>query len=642
MSNQIKWKFPPNAGGENIGFNNGALDHFKGYPISSTVREVIQNSLDAPKVDASAPIGVQFKIYEIPRESLLAVTSIKEHIEACLDAASEQKIDSAKSYYMKALKRIEEDKTIRFLAIHDYNSKGLLGPTSGNVGSWSALVKGTGISQKEDGSLGSYGHGSKAPFSLSDIRTVFYLTYVKCEDGSVEKRFQGKSILQTHLDPKTDQSTQGTGYYGWEENCSPLLEEQIPEWALKVREDVDSQTGTTILIPYFSMGKSELPEIVITVIANFYYAIAAGNLVVDVVGESLLTRENSKEKYYEYLERLPSERDGIDFDRILSNFQSLESVVDPTHEFSQEIQGFGSYKWFLKILDDDAEKRTRVAIARKEGMLIRHNPKGLERFRLTKSFEMFVCVEGKKGSELLKRVENPRHDDFEFDRLEGDERKKAWGDYTKLTNSIREVIKKYAMLPHEDELRDDTLKDWFAQTSLDLGEGSERSSMLTVSRAKPLIRATKNRQFEPNADGDPSTMTGQGTRGGKGKKKSNSGPVPGPGRGLVTGLGKQSSKAAKFIPLNNLRILTEKGEGYQMKVFFDNPGEGEHQLILEKVGEEGRDRVQLLSPDGGKSDRITMIIGNEPRQEVLIKAGELLAGYKFEAKLVVEEQGGDS
>ena len=79
-----------------------------------------------------------------------------------------------------------------------------------------------------------------------------------------------------------------------------------------------------------------------------------------------------------------------------------------------------------------------------------------------------------------------------------------------------------------------------------------------------------------------------------------------------------------------------------MKVFFDNPGEGEHQLILEKVGEEGRDRVQLLSPDGGKSDRITMIIGNEPRQEVLIKAGELLAGYKFEAKLVVEEQGGDS
>ena len=430
MPNQIKWKFPPNAGGENTGFNNGALDHFKGHPISSTVREVIQNSLDAPKVDEQHPIGVKFKIHEVPRESVLEITSIKEHIESCLVAAEEQEIDAAKNYYKKALRRIENDQHVRFLAIHDYNSKGLLGSTSGSVGSWAALVKGTGISQKQAGSLGSFGHGSKAPFSLSDVRTVFYLSYVQEEDGSVQKRFQGKSILQTHIDPQTDEATQGTGYYGWEENCSPLLDEQIPEWADKIREDVDSKTGTTILIPYFSMGESELPEMVITVIANFYYAIHAGNLVVDVSGEAELTSANSKDKYYEYLPRLPSERDGIDYERIKSNFESLEAVVNPTETSLQEVRGIGVYRWFLKILGDDVEKRTRVAIARKEGMLIRHNPKNLERFQLTKSFEMFVCVEGQNGSELLKKKKNPRHDDFEFDRLEEGDRRQAFADYT--------------------------------------------------------------------------------------------------------------------------------------------------------------------------------------------------------------------
>ena len=188
---------------------------------------------------------------------------------------------------------------------------------------------------------------------------------------------------------------------------------------------------------------------------------------------------------------------------------------------------------------------------------------------------------------------------------------------------------------------DDTLKDWFAQISPDLGDGTERSTSLTVSRAKPVMREIKPRQFKPNDDGDPRTMPGQGVRGERVHNNPNPGPLPGPGKGLVTGLGKQSSQAAKFISLNNLRVLVEKGEDCQMKIFFDNPGEGEHQFILEKAGEHERDRVQLLSPDGGESDRITIIVGSEARQQVLVKSKEVLAGFKYEAKLVIEENGGD-
>ena len=70
------------------------------------------------------------------------------------------------------------------------------------------------------------------------------------EGDTVEKRFQGKSILQTHnLENIGD--TQGTGYFGWasSEDCGPLLDEEVPKWASKIRADVDGVPGTSILVP---------------------------------------------------------------------------------------------------------------------------------------------------------------------------------------------------------------------------------------------------------------------------------------------------------------------------------------------------------------------------------------------------------
>ena len=56
-----QWKFPPSGGGQTDGFNNGAMDHFKGYRLSSFVREIIQNSLDAKK-NVNEPVKVVFEI----------------------------------------------------------------------------------------------------------------------------------------------------------------------------------------------------------------------------------------------------------------------------------------------------------------------------------------------------------------------------------------------------------------------------------------------------------------------------------------------------------------------------------------------------------------------------------------------------
>ena len=636
--NKIAWNFPPNNGGVNVGFNDGAIDHFKGHPLSSTVREVIQNSLDADRVDDSAPANVCFKIHRVKKNDASEITSIKRHMEACLERAQAQNLEPAETFYEKAILKIETLDEIPFLAIHDWNTQGLKGPMNSDTGAWSALVKGAGISQKGVGSLGSFGHGSKAPFTLSDIRTVFYLSYVAEEGRPIERRFQGKSILQTHKDPDTDQNTQPTGYFGWTLNCAGLTDDQIPEWAIKMREDVGGQPGTSLLIPYFMLAETELPETAITVIANYYYAIAKGNLQVEIHGEASLTQETIKDKYWEYRDRLDEERDYIDADRIRENFESLIAVVEPDDSGTQEVRDLDQFSWFIKILDNQEEKRTRVAIARRDGMLIRHQPKHLERFPRCKSFEMFVCVDGKRGSQLLKSVENPRHDDFEFDRLDLADRPAALKKYRALADKIRDRINICAALPAEEVMADETL-DWLNLASTDNkpGEGAERSNVISVSRGSQINRKSKNPLNRPSDKGDGTATGGQGHRGGKGKKQTKGGTIPGKGKGAVIGPGTPSPKKSKKIELTNLRRLHSLEQPTKTTIIFDKPAADVTQVFLEKIGEDGyTEPVSLVSPDGSESESLTVQLTDAPRQSLDLHANEELSGYALVAKYLVE------
>ncbi|MDB2602828.1 hypothetical protein N9Z60_04905 [Gammaproteobacteria bacterium] len=640
-----QWRFPSNGGGELTGFNNGAIDSFKGNRLSSTVREVIQNSLDAEKINSEEPIGVAFRIHRIKRENAPEITFLKKHLIACREVAERQKRESAVKYYLNAITRIENDEEIKILAIHDYNSRGLTGDVDDETGAWSALVKGTGLSQKPAGSLGSFGHGSKAPFSLSDIRTVFYLSFVET-DGVVERRFQGKSILQSHSIDDSDDRTQGTGYFGWasERNCAPLLNDEIPQWATNLREDVDGLSGTTIIIPYFNLSESELPETAISCISNFYYAIWKANLKINIFDETELNCTNIKSKYFDYKNRLKDERDYIDYERISDNFDSLMAVVEPDDNGITEVHGLDSFEWYIKLLDDEHEKRTRVVIARKDGMLIKHNPVKLERFQLVKPFEMFVCVNGARGSDLLKSIENPTHDDFEFDRIDDlTERKKAKADYDRIAKKIRSIVNRIAEITSEAETADSTLNKWFRPSVIDdkPGEGVERGEKVTISRISSFNRRKSSNNFKPG-DGNIVTLEGQGFRSGQGKKQSDGGTIPGPGTGIISGKGKKDSSKNTYKSLENLRILPTRNAENRISLIFDNPGEGEHLVVIEKVGEEGRERVNVLIANDIYSDQISATFDANKRQSLTVESNERLAGYALEARVVLSASGGAS
>jgi len=166
-------------------------------------------------------------------------------------------------------------------------------------------------------------------------------------------------------------------------------------------------------------------------------------LEVQIGGETTLNQDNIREKYYEYKSRLSTERDYIDAERMGENFESLLAILEGDKDGETKVPDLDSFHWHLKLLDKDSESRTRVAIARKDGMLIKHNPILLERFPSMLPFEMYVCVDGTRGSKLLKRIENPRHDGFDFNRVDDEiEREELRKKYKRITNKIREIIKR--------------------------------------------------------------------------------------------------------------------------------------------------------------------------------------------------------
>ena len=639
MHNQVNWRFPSNDGGGLDGFNEGGLDHFKGHRLSSVVREVIQNSLDVG--NNADPVKMGFDVVDISLEECGdQFLLLKPHLMACRDMAKEQKLVSAVKFYDNALKKLEE-KSVRFLAVHDANTSGLTGPTDRPYGKWSALVKGSGITQKDDpGSLGSFGHGSQAPLTLSDIRSVFYLSYIKKPDGSIEKRFQGKSMLQTHVDPNAEGLTQGTGFYGWTKNCAPLLDDQIPDWATKIRDRKFGGVGTTILIPLYQLGRSEEPETAITVIANFYYAILKNNLSIDIGEDISLTKDNIKKQFEHFAKRLDEEQDYIDADRIKDNFQALTALIHSTEDGVQEVKELGTYSWFIKI--DENLNATRVSIARGNGMLIKTNPKHLARFPSRKPFEMFVCVDGRGGSELLKALENPQHDDFALDRVD-DAKERQINDkkYRRLTKSIRNVIDRFTKMDTTAEIDDDTLDFLNVMENDDTGDGTERSRVIEISSSAYKFRPKKPKD-NLFGNGAPAPVPGQGHRGGDGKKVSEGGQIPSKtGKGIVTGGASQSTRTSTRQVLNNLRAVALPGTENKMKLVFDHPNISPIKFSLVKRGEEGSDEVFLKDSSGTIHKILAVTLTDAHRQAVVIESDSDISQFALEAYMEIENQGGN-
>lgn len=612
-----EWDFPITKGSES-GFSHGAIDTFAGTRLSSLVREVIQNSLDAVK-DRSEPVTVYFSLEKFKKAELVDLDSLALHFDQCYIEAESQGVEKAIDFFKKGKELLSSNDDVSMLIISDSNTNGLWGSLDASKDPWFALVMSDGLSQKSAGGLGSYGHGSKAPFSMTNLRTVYYLTKTM-DNGNEQKRFQGKSILQSHPYPSdTQEKTEAVGFYSNKKpngKPMPMLDDEIPSWALSTRQKHSDDLGTTIFVPYTSYGPNLFPETKITVIANFYYAIKEGNLNVEVNGD-LISASNVDAEFERCKEMLPNEQELIDVEYVKEAFKAIDGIINNTSSGDEEIPEFGRIKWHMCV-DENISTR-RVSIARNAGMLITRRPKDLKVFANKKSFELFVYVDKGDGYDALTKLENPQHDNFEFDRVQGvSGERKIKGLYNKLTKRIKEIIEEHAGITAEDEITITELE----QLMFDLSDGNQNENTKDRGAHIKISAGVKRIQSPPagttSAAGRTTKEGGnRGERPGAGGGRNPRGEYPGRGgratdvprgdEGVTGGVAKLSAE--------NLRIVHRDKSSNNATIYFDAYRPGTYNLKLLKVGETDQQDKEavLLKADGQDVSQIVVKIEESGR-----------------------------
>ena len=652
MADDPGWRFPPTLGGIGAGFNDSGIAHFSGAPLSSLARETIQNSLDA-RNNPEEPVHVSFELVHL-KPADIGRDELHGAIEACEEEAIND--ETVKTALIAARQSIDiED--IPCLRVSDRNTTGLKGDR------WRTLVKMQGVSYKPElvGAGGSHGIGKYAPFSVSTPRTVFYWTCYQ-QDGKDIEHFQGKSVLMSHQGVEGE--TQGTGFYGTKQDCSELRCGQIPECFRVLTPERRPVYGTSLVICGFRTTGDWRRRIAASVIENFFHAISIGSLTVTIEPDDSSERP----------ELLQIEKQSLEiwFDELGANAQRVDDAGDEDAAALEQARTF----WEMSNVQNPAVEKqdtdfghcrlwirveeglpSRVAFVRRTGMMITTQQRNLIRFPGFRGFSALCVFEDPRGNELLRRMENPRHDQFEPERLPEGERARGRRALKRITNWIRSEIRRCAGPPEGGKktvlselaayLPDYQPEDSFEEVGPD-GSGTKepgfgervKLTLRPVRRPTPPVLLTQEEEAPDDADGDGQDT---GELGGSATGANGGGGGTG-GRGDGEGEGGTGSRGGdgrqKSVPISGVRILSVPGHENRYSLSFRSDAEGVVRLLLEEAGDSSAVRRTDVraAADGESLENIQLAKGE--RTVVEVTADAPISGRAWRLSAVADD--GDS
>ncbi|MBX3648304.1 MAG: hypothetical protein KF766_11620 [Rhodocyclaceae bacterium] len=602
MAKIIGWLHPGVESDEWDGFNDSGIEHFSGSPVRHLAREINQNSLDAAS-SATEPVRVTMRLIQAETATIPDLNELKKTIALCRDAAKNES-DKARLFFENASAELEKKK-IAVLEICDYNTMGMPGP-SVNGTPFYAFTKAPGQSKKPgDDATGSFGIGKFAPYAVSKLRTVFVSTVYADETGQHHQLTQGKSVLMSHNDETT--LRQGKGYWGVTARCQPAagVIQEIPSWIRRAEnvEAFPSSTGTKLTVLAFDYVAGWQDSLAVSVVENFFGAINAGKLEVEIDGKYYL----SKETITEFLENtaikaaIGNDKDEPEqFDNCRKYLTALKDGTEIVVETSEQ-KDLGLCE--LRILIDEALPK-KVCFLR-NGMFISDSLSvpGLKSFSDFKEFIAVVECKSKKGIALLRAMEPPRHDNFEPARL-GVEQKKGQRALKELAAWIREMLKRHAKNPVSEVTTLDELKEYFADES---GEGGEKGSEemdpygRIIIRAKPLkqkLESSSHMQAEGVEGDDGGEDSGGGGADGEGGGDGMGGEGAGEGGSGSEGNG---AKAKPVVAIGNIRAFA--ADGRRKKLLFTPNKSGKITLAVMEAGADTDYNIGIESSDVGSVEK---------------------------------------
>lgn len=404
-----KWDFTQLGGGQKQGYTNSGIETFKGTELlDNLAREICQNSLDAKDPSKNEPVIVEFKLTTIQKEGYPFLQEYSEYLKRGKIFWQDQSDKKVMQFLNRAEKIIEENE-IKILSASDYNTTGLTGSDCGimNTSAWSALVNSDGVSDKSEGSGGSYGIGKNAPFACSDLSVVFYNTYAKDE----KKVFEGVARAATLLD-SNNKPTQAIGHYRSDDTSNDNYKPITEDIACPIRDKfARDKYGTDIIIvgcnSFIEKNHDWQDKLVQAVLHHFLLAIMEKKLIVKVETEvinnetlPLLIEKYKKANTNSFL---------------TSNF--YETLISPEGDvIYKTIIDENDLEIYLKSKPDYKRK---IAKFRRSGMLVWEHGK-----RTYQNFTAVVIVRGEQLNEILRKTEPPKHNIWDAKRIEDKEEAK--------------------------------------------------------------------------------------------------------------------------------------------------------------------------------------------------------------------------
>ncbi|MFC1625875.1 hypothetical protein ACFL1Q_02455 [Patescibacteria group bacterium] len=385
--NKLNYEFAPTGGGDETGFNDPVTTSFKGDIPYFLARESIQNIIDN-KLNNSSPARTEFTLSKIRASGLVNVSELKNILIKCRDRFSNN-MNSVK-FYNEAINKISKDVLLPILKISDFNTTGLSGGDHEVSGNYYNFCKAVGASSKEGGLGGSFGLGKGAYFSASGFKMIFFSSIF----DKNQVVFQGKLRLSSFDDKGIIR--QGNGSFG-HKSQKPVRETRaIPELFRR------KEQGTDIYIVDFKGGQYWESDIIKSVLNNFWPALSENYLEVKV-GDMLINKDNLEKflnKYYDSYDDGPFLQDRKDYPCPIPYYMAYKNG----QLFEEELPVLGKIKLFLYF---NSAFNNKIAFYRKTGMVIEKR-----QFASIKRFVgVFACIDD-KGSEILRAMENPQHNEW--------------------------------------------------------------------------------------------------------------------------------------------------------------------------------------------------------------------------------------
>jgi hypothetical protein len=596
-------RFLPNEAGEGEGLSDAGIETYRADPFPAVARETGQNSRDAHDKDRypDRPVRIDIKKLIVPTESLPDVAKFREIVDCCLRTAQERRIQKEVEFFRQA-RRVLSEPQLGVLLVADFNTKGLTGPRE-EGSPFHSLVKSSGVSNKEDDtSGGSFGIGKSAAYSASDLQTVFYSTSYIDPSGNRMFACQGKTKFRSFR-TNGGQQFRSVGYWGDPNGYMPVEDPALaPSW---LRRD---ETGTTVCSIAVRETEDWQKEIIASVLMNFFSAIHAGNMEFNVDGDEI-NRHTLRRRFDDLAVQEAAKAKTEDFHFAREMYRCLTDTHE-TEEHLIDIPRAGTFR--LRLLITDGLPK-RVGILR-NGMYVCDNlaqfGDKFARFAMYRDFVALVEPADDAGNVWLRRMENPRHDEFSPERiLDPEQRKAARTAGTRLAQAIRETIRAAAKAKAERETDLDELSEFFALDTQGRKD-PEGVRAVTTFKVSPTPRTSRVRRSKPP------TAAGTGDEGGAGGDHGGGGGSgPGTGGGHGGGRGGSGTRATRRpFPLREPRtFLPDRADATRRKILFTPAASGQAVLRFESSGLNDAEPLTIQSGEC----RVTCVEGQ--RQEIEVR-----------------------